>query len=313
MERDGGCWTIRTDGPTFRARIVVNATGPSALDLLDRAHRPGGRHMRLVRGSHIVVPRLFTHDLAYFFQLPDGRIFFAIAYERDFTLIGTTDRDHDGGLDRVAASAEEIAYLCEGANLYFARSITPADVVWSYAGVRPLVDDGSGRPEAATRGYRLELDTEGGVPLLNILGGKITTYRHLAQEAVALLRPFLPGLAQQDWTAHTPLPGGDFDRHGRVVLIGRMRREYPFLDEATAERIGRAYGTRAWGWLGGARAAADLGMDFGHGLSAAEVGHLIEREWARSAQDVLWRRSKLGLRFDASQVERLEQWMRERI
>lgn len=314
LERAADRWTINTDdGRSFQARIIVNATGPSTLDLLDRAHRPSDRHMRLVRGSHIVVPRLFNHDFAYFFQLPDGRIFFAIPYERDFTLIGTTDRDHQGGLTDVTASAEEIAYLCDGANLYFAQRIAPADVVWSYAGVRPLLEDGSDRPEAATRGYRLEWDEGEGAPLLSIFGGKITTYRHLSAEAVAMLRRYLPKMSEADWTGMSGLPGGDFPRDGLPALIDRLRADYPFLSQSDADRLGRAYGTHAWRWLGRAGSAADLGEDFGHGLSEAEVAYLIDREWARSAQDVLWRRTKLGLRLDAAQVRRLEEHMQERI
>ena len=315
LTRTGDHWRIEArqhDGAVslFRARAVVNAAGPAVLDLLARAHRPGERAMRLVRGSHIVVPRLFDHGLAYFFQLPDGRIFFAIPYERDFTLIGTTDCDHEGELDQVAASAEEIAYLCDGANRYFARSITPADVVWSYAGVRPLVDDGSGKPEAATRGYRLELDRdEGQPPLLNIFGGKITTYRHLAAEAIGRLRPFLPRMAGGDWTATAPLSGGDFPMTGLTALMRRLAADYPFLDAATVDRIARAYGTQAWTWLGSARHAEALGEDFGHGLTEAEVRHMIRREWAQTSADILWRRSKLGLRLNRAQVARLDTWL----
>ncbi|QGP79262.1 glycerol-3-phosphate dehydrogenase [Sphingobium sp. CAP-1] len=317
LDRLGGEWriTARTaagEARRFRARAVVNAAGPAVLDLLARAHRPTDRHMRLVRGAHIVVPRLFDHGFAYFFQLPDGRIFFAIPYERDFTLIGTTDCDHRGGLDHVTASAEEIAYLCEGANRYFARSIAPADVVWSYAGVRPLIDDGSNRPEAATRGYRLELDgAAGDAPLLSVFGGKITTYRHLSAEAVTRLRPHLPALRGGDWTAGAPLPGGDFPMTGLGALTARLAADYSFLDPATVDRIARAYGTQAWAWLGGARDKGDLGEDFGHGLSEAEVRHMMAREWARTSDDMLWRRSKLGLRLSSAQVARLDQWLEE--
>ncbi|CAM8624469.1 glycerol-3-phosphate dehydrogenase [Sphingobium sp.] len=318
LARADGHWRIVTRSKrgeeTVHARAAVNATGPAVLDLLHRAERPTDRHMRLVRGSHIVVPRLFDHGFAYFFQLPDGRIFFAIPYERDFTLIGTTDRDHDGGLDHVAASAEEIAYLCEGANRYFARSIAPADVVWSYAGVRPLVDDGSARPEAATRGYRLELDGEAGAPaLLSVFGGKITTYRHLAAEAVDLLKPHLPMLQGGDWTAHAPLPGGDFPMTGLADLTAGLARDYPFLASATVARIARAYGTQARVWLGAARNASALGLDFGHGFTEAEAAHMVTREWAQTSEDMLWRRSKLGLRLDRAQVDRLERWLEERL
>ncbi|HUD92285.1 glycerol-3-phosphate dehydrogenase [Sphingobium sp.] len=319
LARTDDHWAIETrtaDGGSrqFRARALVNAAGPAALDLMRLAHGRSDRQMRLVRGSHIVVPRVFDHSFAYFFQLPDGRIFFAIPYERDFTLIGTTDRDHAGGLDHVSASEEEVAYLCESANRYFARVIKPADVVWSYAGVRPLIDDGSARPEAATRGYRLELEAggEGHAPLLHILGGKITTYRHLAAEAVALLQPHLPALQGGDWTAGAPLPGGDFAMTGLNDLIAGLACDYPFLDTATADRIGRAYGTRARDWLGDARGLVQLGVHFGSGLTEAEVAYLVHREWARTSEDIIWRRTKLGLRLNREQVAALDAWLEER-
>ncbi|WP_311268798.1 glycerol-3-phosphate dehydrogenase [Sphingobium sp. WCS2017Hpa-17] len=319
LERAGSLWRIQTqttqgEAQVFHARAIVNATGPAVLDLLDRAHRPTDRHMRLVRGSHIVVARLFDHDHAYFFQLLDGRIFFAIPYERDFTLIGTTDQDHQGGLDHVVPSEEEIAYLCAAANRYFARPIVSADVLWSYAGVRPLVDDGSGRPEAATRGYRLDIDgAPGEAPLLSVFGGKITTYRHLAAETVERLKPYLPALLGGEWTADAPLPGGDFSMTGLAALTADLARDYPFLAPITVDRIARAYGTLAWVWLGNAADRSQLGLDFGHGLSEAEVHHMITREWAQTSEDILWRRSKLGLRLDRTQVERLTQWLEERV
>jgi glycerol-3-phosphate dehydrogenase len=182
-ERVEGLWQLRGGGQLFRARAIVNAAGPAVLDVLGRAGVRSAHTMRLVRGSHIVVPRLFTHEDAYFLQNDDGRIFFAIPYEGDFTLIGTTDRDHDGPLGDVQASQVEVDYLCAAANRYFARTIGPDDVLWRFAGVRPLVDDGSGKPEAATRGYRfaLDCDADGGAPLLSIFGGKITSYRHLGE------------------------------------------------------------------------------------------------------------------------------------
>lgn len=318
LQRADGLWQIATrtaqgQGGAFRAHAVVNATGPAVLNLLASANRPTGRHMRLVRGSHIVVARLFDHDFAYFFQLSDGRIIFAIPYERDFTLIGTTDRDHQGGLDHIAASEEEVAYLCEAASLYFARSIAPTDVVWSYAGVRPLVDDGSGRPEAATRGYRLDVDgAPGQAPLLSVFGGKITTYRHLAAEAVLMLKPYLPAMGSGGWTADAPLPGGDFPMNGLATLIADLAHDYGFLEQTTVDRIARAYGTQARMWLGNAQDKASLGLDFGHGLSEAEVRHMMTREWAQTAEDILWRRSKLGLRMDRAQVKRLERWLEDR-
>lgn len=305
-----GDWVLQTPVGRFHARALVNAAGPAVLDVLRLAGEEPEHAMRLVRGSHIVVPRLFDHAYAYFFQLPDGRIFFAIPYERDFTLIGTTDADHDGPLDDVAAGAEEVAYLCEGVNRYFARPITPADVVWSFAGVRPLIDDGSGRPEAATRGYRLELsERHEGAPLLSVYGGKITTYRHLAEEAVDLLAQRLPALEGPAWTRTKPLPGGDFPVDGAGRLKSELRQRHPFLAEADADRIAKAYGTRAGLWLHDARAWGDLGRAFGGGLTQAEVDYLRREEWARTAEDVLWRRSKLGLRLDAGQQAALAEYM----
>jgi glycerol-3-phosphate dehydrogenase len=264
------------------------------------------RAMRLVRGSHIVVRKLFDHSFAYFFQLPDGRIFFAIPYERDFTLIGTTDVDHHGG--PIEASAEEIAYLCEGASRFFRKAVKPADVVWTYSGVRPLVDDGSGRPEAATRGYELDLsDEDEGAALLSVYGGKITTYRHLAQEAVDMLAPRL-GLSDGAWTASAALPGGDFAVGAEAALEGRFSQRFPFLADH-AHRLVRAYGTTAFEIFAGAGTLGGCGRDFGHGLSEREVRHLVTREWARSADDVLWRRTKLGLRFAPDEAMALEEFI----
>jgi glycerol-3-phosphate dehydrogenase len=315
LTREDGHWRIEAGGETFRARAVVNAAGPRVLDLLGRAGEPTSQKMRLVRGSHIVVKRLFDHDFAYFFQLPDGRIFFAIPYESDFTLIGTTDVDHQAGLDEVKASPEEIAYLCAGASEYFRKPVTPVDVVWTYSGVRPLVDDGSGKPEAATRGYRFAIDggTDGTAPLLSVFGGKITTYRHLAAEAVEKLKPFLPALQGGDWTGSRALPGGDFGITDAGAIMADLRARYPFLTDADARRLIRLYGTCAFAFLGKATRAADLGQHFGHGLTAAEVDHLVAHEWARTAEDILWRRTKLGLHFTAKQTEGLAAYLAERI
>ncbi|MEP7222477.1 MAG: glycerol-3-phosphate dehydrogenase [Novosphingobium sp.] len=306
LVRVGDVWELTTSQGTFRARAVVNAAGPSVLKVIGLAHEHADRQMRLVRGSHIVVRRLFDHPFAYFFQLADGRIFFAIPYERDFTLIGTTDRDHHGTLEDVHADEEEIAYLCEGASGYFARPITPADVVWSYSGVRPLIEDGSGRPEAATRGYKLELsDPDEGAPLLSVFGGKITTYRHLAEEAVDMLAPRLSALSGPAWSGSAPLPGGNFPMRGAADLLVRFRRDYPFLEPDWADRLIKAYGTLAWTVLGHAANLADCGRHFGHGLTASEVDYLVRREWAMTADDILWRRSKLGLHFTPEQVSAL--------
>ncbi|MEO7248363.1 MAG: glycerol-3-phosphate dehydrogenase [Novosphingobium sp.] len=314
LVREGDCWRIETVNQAFRARTVVNAAGPSVTDLLVRAGQPSTRRIRLVRGSHIIVPRLFDHAFAYFFQHPDGRIFFAIPYERDFTLVGTTDRDHHGSPEHVAATAEEVAYLCEGVNGYFEQQITPADVVWSYSGVRPLIDDGSGKPEAATRGYSFELDggDHGSPLLLSVFGGKITTYRHLASEVMAELAPFVPALKGGDWTATQPLPGGDFARDGVAALIADYARAYPFLEPDWTDRIVKAYGTCARLWLGQAKALDDLGTHFGCGLTSAEVDYLADREWACHAEDVLWRRTKVGLYLDSAQVQALRDYLADK-
>lgn len=311
LRREAGQWRVTAAyGSVYHARAVVNAAGPRVLEVLGMAGETGAERMRLVRGSHIVVPRLFTHDFAYFFQLPDGRIFFAIPYERDFTMIGTTDVDHTGTLEEVRPEQAEIEYLCDGANRYFRRRISPADVVWSFAGVRPLVDDGSGRPEAATRGYRLDLSgEEEGPPLLSVFGGKLTTYRHLAESAVELMSRRLPELRGPGWTAAAPLPGGDFPEESAGMLVERLLGEYSFLEEAWGQRLVRAYGSLAWAILGPAKTLSDCGTHFGHGLTAREVDYLVEREWARDAEDVLWRRTKMGLKFSAEETELLADYL----
>lgn len=299
--RTGDHWTLDTPGGQFHAYAIVNAAGPAALEVSQLGGVATGRRVRLVRGSHIVVPRLFDHHYSYFFQLPDGRIFFAIPYERDFTLIGTTDRDHDGALTDVRASDEEIAYLCEGANRFFRKTISPADVTWSYAGVRPLVDDGSGRPEAATRGYDLDLSSESDGPaLLSVFGGKITTYRRLAEDAVDLLARRLPALTGTRWTGDVPLPGGDFAIDGFADLAQSLGRRYAFLQPPWTERLARSYGTRAFDILGGVSRFEDCGRHYGSGLTDREVAYLVEQEWCRTVEDLLWRRSKLGLHLDAA-------------
>lgn len=307
--RIAGGWELETPAGKFTASALINAAGPAVLQVDGLAGETPEYGMRLVRGSHIVVRKLFDHPYAYFFQLADGRIFFAIPYERDFTLIGTTDRDHKAG-EPIVASEEEIAYLCEGASGYFKTPITPADVVWTYSGVRPLVDDGSGKPEAATRGYRLDLSEQGaGAPLLSVYGGKITTYRHLAEEAVDLMASRLPALAGKPWTQSQPLPGGDFPLDGLEPLKAALSARYPFLDAGTVDRIARAYGTRAERWLNGAEGWQALGKSFGAGLTGAEVDFLRAEEWATSAEDVLWRRTKLGLRLNAAEQQALEDYL----
>ncbi|RWR13705.1 glycerol-3-phosphate dehydrogenase [Paenirhodobacter populi] len=297
--REDGLWRIETTAGTFRARALVNAAGPWVGEVIrDTIHVPSKEGVRLVRGSHIVTRRLFDHDRAYFFQGPDGRICFAIPYEQDFTLIGTTDNDYHGDPAAVACTPEEQRYLCDFVSRYFARPVTPADVVWTYSGVRPLYDDGARSATAATRDYVLRLD-DGGAPLLNIFGGKITTYRRLAEHALEKLGRFFPQ-ATAAWTADVALPGGAFPVGGGADLAQGLTRDYPFLTPAWAARLIRTYGTEARLWLGDAARAADLGQDFGATLTAAEIRWQIDREWARSGKDVLWRRTKIGLHLDAA-------------
>ncbi|MBI1172422.1 glycerol-3-phosphate dehydrogenase [bacterium] len=313
-ERDGALWRIETRGPegarTYHARALVNAGGPWIEEVIrDVARIRSTEGVRLVRGSHIVTRRLFDHDRCYFFQGPDGRIIFAIPYEQDFTLIGTTDQDHDGSPAEARCTDAERDYLCAFASRYFARPVTPADVVWSYSGVRPLYNDGAKSATAATRDYVLSLNAEG-APLLNVFGGKITTYRRLAEGALARLVPFFPQ-AKGPWTARVPLPGGDFPHDGVPALIDRLAREYPFLSAREAQRLVRNYGTDVFRILDGAKAPEDLGRDFGAGLTEAELRWLVVHEFARSAADVIWRRTKLGLHMTEDQVAALEAFLAE--
>lgn len=296
---------------TIRARTLVNAAGPWVGDVLAKGLgvAAGGR-IRLVQGSHIIVPRIFDHDRCYIFQNADGRIVFAIPYERDFTLIGTTDRDYRADPAGVHASAEEIAYLCKAASEYFAVPVREEDVVWTYSGVRPLYDDGASSAQSATRDYVLELDApEGRAPLLTVFGGKITTYRRLAEAALGKLKSHLPQVDDDGWSSGMPLPGGDFPVDGFAALLGELRGRYPFVAPAHMARLARAYGTRTWDLLGDASGAADLGRVFGADLTEAEVRYLMREEWAQTAADVLWRRSKLGLRLSAEQARALDDFM----
>lgn len=295
-----------------RAAMLINAGGPWVKQVIEGVLNIDTREsVRLVRGSHIVTRRLFDHDKCYFFQGSDGRIAFAIPYETDFTLIGTTDKEHPDAETRPVCTEEEKRYLIDLASSYFKEPIKEEDVVWSYSGVRPLYDDGAKSATAATRDYVLRVDTEGGAPLLNVFGGKITTYRKLAESALEKIAVHIPG-ASGKWTANAPLPGGDFPVDGVETLIGKVRTRYPFLDARTAKRLVRAYGTEVPKVLGDAAGASDLGKDFGHGLSEREVVWLMDREFARTADDVLWRRTKLGLRFSGDEAGVLDGWMATR-
>jgi glycerol-3-phosphate dehydrogenase len=303
-----------------RARALVNAAGPWAARLAGEVAGVGTRRtLRLVKGSHIVVPRLFDHACAYLFQHADGRVVFAMPYEGAFTLIGTTDVEFDGNPDAPAIGADETRYLCELANRYFRRQIAPHDVVWSYSGVRPLLEDAAGkgraRAAAVTRDYFLERDT-GGPPLLSVLGGKITTYRKLAEEALDWLAPLL-GNSAPGWTAAGVLPGGDLfgaNPDARGVLqferwVTALRRRHAWLPAPLALRYARAYGTRVERVLEGCGALGDLGVEVAPGLYEAELRYLVQQEWAACAADVLWRRTKLGLHLRPGVARDIDAWI----
>ncbi len=304
-DRDTGAQTTAT------ARVLVNAAGPWVARVLAQA--VGGNAaatVRLVKGSHIVVPKVFDHARAYIFQNTDKRVIFAIPYEQDYTLIGTTDVDYQGDPGEVAISEDETAYLCAAVSEYFKTPVAPADVVWTYAGVRPLYGDPNESAQELSRDYVLEL-TDGPPALLNIIGGKITTYRKLAEAAAKKLEGVLPALGPA-WTDGAPLPGGDFGVDGGVALRQALQTQCSDLPPTVAARLATAYGTRARQILGSAGSVADLGTDFGGGLYEAEVAYLMDQEWARTADDVLWRRTKLGLRLSQDEAARLGQWMAAR-
>jgi glycerol-3-phosphate dehydrogenase len=306
--RDDVQWRITLlQGDTehqITAKVLVNAGGPWVEDIIrGKVGLNASEGVRLVRGSHIVTKRLFDHDKAYFFQGEDGRIIFAIPYETDFTLIGTTDHEHSDLSVKPIATQEEQQYLCDFANQYFETEISLDDVVWTYSGVRPLYDDGAKSATAATRDYVLSLD-DNGPALLSVFGGKITTYRKLAENALRKLEDHLPMTGP--WTAETAMPGGDFAVSDVSELIAGVMRDYPFIDQPWATRLIKAYGTDARNILGVAKSLTDLGKDYGTTLTTAEVDWLISHEFATSAEDIIWRRSKLGLRLTSEQIAVLE-------
>ncbi|BCL74475.1 glycerol-3-phosphate dehydrogenase [Jeongeupia sp. HS-3] len=321
-ERVDDHWLItlrQRDGSSAQlsARALVNAAGPWAGEFAQLATpNPSRGGLRLIKGSHIVVPKLFEHPFAYLFQNPDQRIIFAIPFQGDFTLIGTTDVDYRGDPATVAIDADEERYLCDMASRYFARPVAPSDVIWRYSGVRPLLDGETGDASTVSRDYRLQCDASPGVaPLLHVWGGKITTYRRLADEALALLQPLL-NVAAPAWTATKPLPGGDFDVLGTLsavpdfsAFLARFQLRYPWLPDSLAERYCRLYGRRAERLIGEAKSMSQLGSELVPGLYEAEAVYLLDNEWATCSADILWRRTKLGLHCLQGDVERLDAWL----
>ncbi|HEX5282149.1 MAG TPA: glycerol-3-phosphate dehydrogenase [Micropepsaceae bacterium] len=309
-QSDGGTWRVqvrRANGHAdeVRARILVNATGPWVNRFLQAiAGIEPNLRVRLDKGSHIVVPRLFPHDSAYLFQNADRRVVFAIPYHQDFTLIGTTEEDYRGDPAAAAISESEIGYLLDSANAYFRLQLSADKIVWSYSGVRTLIEQPGAESRKLSREYALDLNQSAGAPILTVYGGKLTTYRRVAEAAVARLSPLVR--MQPPWTASAVLPGGDLAPGGIGASIGAFAREYPFLDRANLRRMIFAYGTRIR-----RIAASSTGMErsFGCGISEAELRYLAEQEWARTAEDVLWRRSKLGLRCGEVDEAGIAEWL----
>jgi glycerol-3-phosphate dehydrogenase len=312
--RENGLWrltlTTADQTETRAARVLINAAGPWAASVLEDVIGQGSRvPIRLVKGSHVVVRRLFDYDRCYVFQNADRRICFAIPYEDDFTLIGTTDLDYSGDPANVTISPEEETYLLNAVSAYLTHPIDPDSIVWRYSGVRPLRDDGATKAQDATRDYVLEL--EGDPPLLSAFGGKITTYRRLAEAAIARLSPFFPNLFKP-WTASAALPGGDFPWNGQPALRDDLQAAYPFLPARVVARLVRSYGTLARDVLGNARQPGDVGRNFGAGLTERETDYLVRHEWARTPDDILWRRSKLGLHMTENERTAFADWFDSR-
>ncbi|HVL00366.1 MAG TPA: glycerol-3-phosphate dehydrogenase [Dongiaceae bacterium] len=319
--RKDGLWHISlqdlTSGLLFqcRARALVNAAGPWAQRFIEQnVQVQSPRRIKLIKGSHFVVPKLYEGDQAYILQNEDQRIVFVIPYNGDFTLVGTTDKAYNGDPAQVAMDADEESYLLSIVNRHFKHQLNSSDIRWRYSGVRPLCDDESDSPSAMTRDYTLETqaDDQGQAPLLSIFGGKITTYRRLAEAAMAALKPWF-ATQGNPWTRNAPLPGGDIGNHDFNQWLHDLRGQYNWLPETLLQRLANAYGTRTHVLLEGCASLADLGEDFGAGLYQREVEFLLRKEWARSANDILWRRSKLGLYFDAGQTAHLEMFVQSRL
>lgn len=321
LTRANGHWNIDLEnkftGATQQvtARCVINAAGPWIDHVLTGALGQNDAHnVRLVQGSHIVIKKKFDDPRAYFFQNNDGRIFFAIPYEQEFTLIGTTDRDYDGDPKSVAITDEETDYLLKAATEYFSEPIHRDDIVWTYSGVRPLYDDGASKAQEATRDYVLKSEGAENEPkLINIFGGKITTYRRLAESMLEKIGDAI-GTKGKPWTQNTTLPGGDFEVTSFESELAQLQTDYSFLEPDHAWRLFRLYGTKSRNILGEATKLDDLGQNFGADLTAAEVRYLINNEWARNSQDVLWRRTKRGLVIqDKADIARLDKFMQQEL
>jgi len=315
--RGDGHWSISTKNcrtgeiSQHKARLLVNASGPWVDKVLGEAlDSKRSKNVRLVQGSHIVVPKIHDHDRAYIFQNADNRIIFALPYEQDYTLIGTTDQDYHGDPADVKITEPEISYICASVSEYFEKPVNVDDVVWSYSGVRPLYDDGATEAQEATRDYVLRVDGDD-LPVINIFGGKITTYRKLSESMMMKIEALI-GARFGAWTAESSLPGGDFEVSNFDFLLAKLLQEFEFLGSRLATRLVRSYGTNAWVITKGASNIDDMGKDFGGTLSEREIEYLINHEWAECAEDIIWRRSKLGIRLDNKEVLAIEDWIKQK-
>ena len=311
--RHDGSWSVNLkdnntgETSTVTAKVIVNASGPWVEKTLDLDEEHDARYAtRLVKGSHIVVPQLFDHPYTYIFQNADNRIIFAVPYEQHYTLLGTTDMEIDDEPGAVEIDDSEIEYICAAASEYFAKPVNKTDVVWTYSGVRPLYDDASENASKVTRDYKLDLDDRKNAPVLSVYGGKITTYRKLADDAVKMLSDFL-SFSNDDWTATQPLPGGDIPNADFDAFLRTVKTQYPWLPADMQYDYARNYGTRISKLLENRHSMDELGQHFGGLLYEAEVDYLKTHEWAQTAEDILWRRSKKGLQLDATQIEALQQ------
>jgi glycerol-3-phosphate dehydrogenase len=316
-KREGGLWRAQLRGREgereVAARAIVNAAGPWVKSVLnERLRQPSRDEVLLVKGSHIVVPQLYEGDHAFILQNDDRRVVFMIPYEERYTLIGTTEVSHDGDPSRPEASAAEVEYLCRAANRYLRRPVSPSDVVWRYAGVRPLYDDGSADPSAVTRDYVLRLDSDqAAAPVVSVFGGKITTYRRLAEHALEKLAGWFP--VGPAWTAEAPLPGATIPGGDAERFEQRLAERYPGLPQPLLQALARRHGALAYAVLGNVASVAELGEPFGAELYAREIDYLIEHEWAAAAEDILWRRTKCGLQLDPDQREAVARYLTQRV